>query len=92
MRRCGRIVIDSHGTARQGCGDLLSLVEKGVLDWESLPELGEVITGRVSGRTTGEEITLYESHGMAIQDIYVGTRFLALAREQGIGAALPIGE
>jgi ornithine cyclodeaminase len=92
VRRCNRIVVDSRGTARQECGDLLPLVEKGLLDWESLPELGEVITGRVKGRTGKDEITLYESHGMAIQDIYAGARILALARAQGIGADLPIGD
>ena len=92
VRRCGTIVVDARGTARQECGDLLPLVEKGLLDWESLPELGEVIAGRVSGRNSKEEITLYESHGMAVQDIYVGARVLALAREQGIGADLPIGD
>jgi len=92
VRRCSRIVVDSRGTARKECGDLLPLVEKGLLDWETLPELGEVIAGRVPGRTAKEEITLYESHGMAVQDIYVGARVLALARERGIGVDLPIGE
>ncbi len=92
VRRCSRVVVDSRGTARQECGDLLPLVEKGLLDWETLPELGEVIAGRATGRTAQEEITLYESHGMAIQDIYVGARVLALARERGIGIDLPIGE
>lgn len=92
VRRCSRIVVDSRGTARNECGDLLPLVEKGLLDWETLPELGEVIAGRVPGRTANDEITLFESQGMAIQDIYVGARVLALARERGIGVELPIGE
>ena len=57
VRRCGTIVVDARGTARQECGDLLPLVEKGLLDWESLPELGEVIAGRVSGRNSNEVST-----------------------------------
>lgn len=92
VRRCSRIVVDSRETARKECGDLLPMVEKGLLNWETLPELGEVIVGRVPGRSAKEDITLYESHGMAVQDIYVGARVLALARERGIGADLPIGE
>jgi len=91
-RRAGLVVVDARGTARNECGDLLPLVEKGLLDWDTLPELGEVITGRVPGRTSGDEITLYESHGMALQDIYCGARILALARERGIGVDLPIGD
>ena len=92
VQRCTRIVVDARGTARYECGDLLPLVENGVLDWDALPELGEVIIGRVPGRTARDEITLYESHGLAIQDLYVGARVLALARERGIGIDLPIGD
>jgi len=92
VQRCTRIVVDARGTARYECGDLLPLVENGVLDWDALPELGEVIIGRVPGRTARDEVTLYESHGMAIQDLYVGARVLALARERGIGIDLPIGD
>jgi ornithine cyclodeaminase len=92
VRRCNRVVVDSRGTARNECGDLLPMVEKGLLEWDSLPELGEVIAGRVPGRTAKDDITLYESHGMALQDIYVGARVLALARERGIGVDLPIGD
>lgn len=92
VRRASRVIVDARGTARNECGDLLPLVEKGLLNWDTLPELGEVIVGRVPGRTAKEEITLYESHGMAIQDIYVGARVLALARERGIGVDLPIGD
>jgi len=92
VRRASRVIVDARSTTRKECGDLLPLVEKGLLHWETLPELGEVIVGRVPGRTAKEEITLYESHGMAIQDIYVGARVLALARERGIGVDLPIGD
>jgi ornithine cyclodeaminase/alanine dehydrogenase-like protein (mu-crystallin family) len=91
VQRCTRIVVDSRSTARNECGDLLPLVENGLLDWDALPELGEVIIGRVPGRSAREEITLFESHGMAIQDLYVGARILELARERGIGVDLPIG-
>jgi alanine dehydrogenase len=92
VRRCATVAVDARGTARNECGDLLPLVEKGFLDWNTLPELGEVILGRVPARTTNEEITLFESQGMAVQDIYVGAALLTLAREQGIGVDLPIGD
>jgi ornithine cyclodeaminase len=92
IKRCATVAVDSRSTARNECGDLLPLVEKGFLDWNTLPELGEVILGRVPGRSAITEITLYESHGMAVQDIYVGAALLALAREQGVGVDLPIGD
>ena len=55
-------------------------------------ELGEVIIGRHPGRSTPSEITLFESQGMAIQDISLAVRLEALARERGLGVALPYGE
>lgn len=92
VRRCARIVVDSRGTARNECGDLLPLVESGALDWDALPELGEVIVGRVPGRAKRDEITLFESHGMGIEDIYTGHYVLEAARREGIGVNLPVGD
>jgi len=37
------------------------------------------------GRTSDGQVTLYESHGMAIQDLYVAAKVLELARAQGLG-------
>lgn len=91
VRRCEVIAVDARGTARNECGDLLPAVEKGLLRWETLTEIGEVIAQRAPGRTSAQQITLYESHGMGIQDLYVGARMLALARERGVGVDLPIG-
>ena len=90
VRKC-TVVVDSRGTARNECGDLLPAVEKGWHRWETLAEIGEVIAGRAAGRGSAPQITLYESHGMGIQDLYAGARALALARERGIGSDLPIG-
>lgn len=92
VKRCDVITVDARGTARNECGDLLPAVEKGLLRWETLTEIGEVIVGRAPGRTSQQQITLYESHGMGIQDLYVGARVVALARERGVGVDLPIGD
>ena len=89
--KCDVITVDARGTARNECGDLLPAVEKGLLRWDTLTEIGEVIAGRAPGRTSPQQITLYESHGMGLQDLYVGARMLALARERGVGVDLPIG-
>jgi len=91
IRKFHLITVDARGTARNECGDLLPAVEKGLLQWESLAEIGEVIAGGAPGRASPQQITLYESHGMGIQDIYVGAKVLALARERGIGVDLPVG-
>ena len=92
VAKCNVIALDSRATARNECGDLLPAVEKGLLQWEALPEIGEIMLGRVPGRSSEDQVTLYESHGMAVQDLYVGARVLRLARERNIGADLPVGD
>ena len=83
--------VDSRNTARNECGDLLPLAESGQIDWDSLTELGDIIIGRATGRRAPGDITLYESHGMAIQDLYTAKFVLDAALKQNVGVDLPIG-
>lgn len=92
IRRCAVIVVDSREVARGECGDLLPAIEQGLLYWENIPDLGEVIVGHRKGRESDAQITLFESHGMAMQDLYAGRHVLDVARERGIGVDIPIGE
>ena len=85
------MVVDSVDTALKEAGDLLPVLEKGRLSERQLVELGDVIVGRHPGRSTPEEITLFESQGMAIQDLSVAVRLEMLARERGFGVELPYG-
>ena len=71
-------------------GDLLPLLEKGRLNARQLVELGDIIAGKHPGRTGAEQITVFESQGMAIQDLAVALRVVAAARERGLGQELPI--
>ena len=90
IRRCELVCVDAVSTALAEAGDLLPLLEKGRLHARQLVELGDVIIGRRPGRQNAAEITLFESQGMAIQDLAVGIRLLAAAREQGAGTRLPM--
>lgn len=89
LRRCGLVCVDSVPTALAEAGDLLPLLEKGRLHQRQLVELGDILVGRREGRTSPDQITLFESQGMAIQDLAVAVRVLAAARERGLGQALP---
>ena len=85
------IVVDSRESALKEAGDLLPALEKGRLAERTLVELGEVLIGRHPGRGAPDEITLFESQGMAIQDLSLAVRLEALARERGLGVELPYG-
>ncbi len=91
LKRCSSIVVDSVETALREAGDLLPLLEKGRLHARELIELGDVIVGRRVGRSTAEEITLFESQGMAVQDLAVAVRLEGLASQRGLGVELPYG-
>jgi alanine dehydrogenase len=91
LRQCDLITVDSREVAARECGDLLPLLEKGRMNWHRIPELGEIIAGRTPGRQGENQITLFESQGMAVQDLAVGAAVLEKARKQGLGTELPIG-
>ncbi|WP_027457757.1 ornithine cyclodeaminase family protein [Dechloromonas agitata] len=89
VRRCAVIAVDSVPTALAECGDLLPLLEKGRLHERQLLELGDVIAGRRAGRESAGQITLFESQGLAIQDLAVAWRVVQAAEARGLGVPLP---
>jgi alanine dehydrogenase len=89
VERCDRIVVDDVEQAKIECGDLLRAVELGRLSWASVEELGDIVTGRTIGRTSSSEITLFESQGIALEDVALAERVFRLALERGIGAQVP---
>lgn len=89
VQRAACVCVDSRATALREAGDLLPSLEKGRLSEGQLIELGEVVAGVRPGRRSPEDVTLFESQGMAIQDVAVARRILALARERQIGRPLP---
>jgi len=52
-------------------GDLLHAVEAGVLPQGAVSELGAVLAGREAGRLNDDDITVFDSTGLAIQDLAV---------------------
>ena len=92
VRKCDPIVVDSRPSALKEAGDLLPVLEKGRIHGGALTELGEVIAGTRAGRTTREQVTLFESQGMAIQDLAIAAHLLGLARAQGAGTEVKIAE
>jgi ornithine cyclodeaminase len=91
VRKCSPIVVDSRPSAMKEAGDLLPALEKGRVHAGSLVELGEVIAGMRPGRTAREQVTLFESQGMAIQDLIIAAELARRARAQGLGSEVDLG-
>jgi alanine dehydrogenase len=88
VERCEIITVDARGTAQNECGDLAPLVDQGKLSWNDLTEIGDVLTAKAVGRTNDQQISLFESHGMGLQDLYVAAEVLKIARERKAGIDL----
>ena len=90
VRRASLVVTDSLEQARLESGDLVAPIEQGVLRWEDVHELGEVVAGKRPGRRSPDDITLFESQGVAMEDVAVAARLVARARERQTGREIPI--
>jgi alanine dehydrogenase len=91
IRRADIVAVDAKDVAAMECGDLLPLLEKGRIHWNQIAELGEIVCGKSAGRQNNGQITIFESHGMGIQDLIVCAKTVRLCREKGLGTDLPIG-
>jgi alanine dehydrogenase len=88
VERAAFVCCDSKEQARLEAGDLVEPVERSILDWLEVHELGEVVAGEVQGRQRDDDIVLFKSLGIAAEDLAVGALVLERAREQGLGVEL----
>jgi ornithine cyclodeaminase/alanine dehydrogenase-like protein (mu-crystallin family) len=85
IRRSATIVVDSKPQARIEAGDFSAALEGGSLQWPDVRELPNLVVGRFKGRTQPDEITLFKSVGIAIEDVAVAGRVFELAKAAGLG-------
>jgi len=86
-----KVVVDSRNAIMAECGDiLLALKEKSVGDDVIYGEIGEVLAGAKPGRSSVNEITLYKSVGIAIQDVATANLVYRKALERNVGSQVEI--
>jgi ornithine cyclodeaminase len=74
FRRAARVVVDSRAAALAEAGEVVWAIRQGILREANLVELGEIAAGRRPGRERPEEITLFKSVGLAVQDLVAAQR------------------
>jgi alanine dehydrogenase len=84
------VVVESRASALapfpSGSRDLLEPIERGLVGADHVhAELGELVEGTKPGRTSSEQLTLYKSVGVAVQDGVAAALVLQAARERGVG-------
>ena len=86
-----KVVVDSREAVMAECGDiLLAIKEKAITENSIHAEIGEVLAGTKPGRTSADEITLYKSVGIAIQDVAAAHLIYHKALEKKIGTEVEI--
>jgi ornithine cyclodeaminase len=89
VARC-RVWVDSQEAWPVEAGDLVLAVKEGRIGPEHVVgEIGDVVDGR-SGRRDADEITMFKSLGMAVEDVASAALALRRARAQELGAAVPL--
>ncbi len=81
IRRAARVCVTSKTTVQANESDLFRAARDGVLDWDGVCELGDVILGNAPRRTGPEEITLFKLQGLGIMDLAVGLRVYEALRD-----------
>jgi ornithine cyclodeaminase/alanine dehydrogenase-like protein (mu-crystallin family) len=75
-----------------GANDLKWPIRDGLIGENHIhAEIGELISGAQPGRTSAEQITLYKSVGVAVQDAVAAHLVLAAAEKQGVGREVELG-
>ena len=87
--KCDVVVVDDVEQSKTECGELMRAAETGRFSWDSAIPIHDIAAGDRQGRVETSQITLFESQGLALEDLAVGERLYNLAVEQGIGVQLP---
>lgn len=86
-----RVIVDDMAAAHAEAGDLLQPLAAGLIAPSHFEmTLGAVTLGRVPGRRSAEEITLFKSVGVAAQDVAAAARALAHAEATGLGVVVEL--
>lgn len=85
VKRANLIVIDSKEQGRLEAGDLVAALDQHIIEWMDVAELGRVIAMRTPGRQSAEDITLFKSLGIGLEDIAVAAKVYEKAKDAGVG-------
>ena len=86
-----RLYVDSRDAAVLESGDIVMNVADGLFDTSHIRgEIGEVVLGRIGGRKSDDDITVFKSLGMAVEDVVAADLVFRRASESGAGTELTL--
>jgi alanine dehydrogenase len=90
VAKANLIFVDSLAQSQQEAGDLVIPFAKQPERWGEVHELCDLVGGKVAGRASDGQITLFKSNGIASWDLAVAAKVYTLAKEKGLGRELPL--
>lgn len=86
-----KVVVDQREASMEEAGDLLMPMGKRMIGPDHIhAELGEIAAGRKPPRQSPDEVTLFKSVGLAVQDVAAAWRILGAAERMGLGRRVPL--
>jgi ornithine cyclodeaminase len=86
-----RLFVDRRESALNEPGEILTPLREGVIKEDHiLGEIGELVIGKVAGRRAPEDVTLFESLGLTVEDLASARYIYKKALEQGRGVSLAL--
>jgi ornithine cyclodeaminase/alanine dehydrogenase-like protein (mu-crystallin family) len=91
IRRADLYIVHSKEVARlDQSPDIWEAAQKGIKAWDSIYEIQELLSGRIAGRTSANQITVFNNNtGAGTQFAALGSAVVKRARAMGLGRELP---
>jgi len=87
-----RMFVDRRESTINEAGDFLFPKKEGAIGDDHIQgEIGEILLGQIAGRTSPDEITLFKSLGLAVEDLAAAHHIYLKALEKGLGMAVELG-
>jgi len=90
IKRANVLYIDHAEQGKLEAGDLVAALDQRVIEWYDVQEIGRLVANRSPGRESPQDVTLFKSLGIGLEDIAVAAKLLAKAKEAGIGKWLEL--
>jgi ornithine cyclodeaminase/alanine dehydrogenase-like protein (mu-crystallin family) len=90
VTRAEIVAVDLKEQARVESGDLLQVFGDDAASWRRVCELGQIVAGKLPGRSNNEQITLFKSNGIATWDIAAAASIFERAQHETVGQRVDI--
>lgn len=87
-RKNVRVFIEEKEACESEAGDVMKAINEGVISWDNIHLIGDVVNGVVAGRENDEQITITKVVGVAAQDVVASKTIVKAAKEQNVGVLI----